>query len=824
MTMPKKMKIDCINRIKYEQRKEFKDSLFADVYRKAVQLASQIANDNIKDERNVLIDKEFCTEERFNNIISFWGERGMGKSSAMLSFALFLKRYDDTIRNDGFHLSVKETLVFHVLPRIDATMLIKGESLLDIILAKMWCSFDKKFRYDQDSEYNEVKKCFSKVKDSYERYQKSGTNECRFSMTSIRELEELSRCLNLRDDLRGLIYSYINYMEKASESIPFLVLVIDDLDMVVDDVYNTLEQIRLFLMIPRVIVLITAEYGRLYLGLKKAFLEKLIHGNSIEDRERKQIQNYVEKYLAKIFPGNMRIHMPGINTIGGINYEVEISNEDSASNKNGKNLGTADERRVLFTQLHKYTRIMLYPFDNRRHFLQKDSLRTIVNELHELRGIGKMKKEEQFKSAIIWIQNTLLEYSRTITNNTFYDTIQDLLKENWGSVNEGIIETLFAIPDIGGKVKKAGLGYGELLSLLLKMDEMGNYRELIRFVLVLYSTQLAEILKESQYPNERRKHVVSDMRELFYPAIREAILKGEETSSQENTDIDRLPKNCFQFDLQITENLKQGKDRFEALISCINENIGAINTVFKLVCLGEWNLWDPNNEESLYFSYKISEVEEGKTGEDIKARLNKGKEESEPINKEKEFVSLGVFSDSGKSGSKVSIEFMIWNALSYKENLMGFLKNILKALCEHFKINGDAEKVHNSVVEIAQNAIFKCKFYENWSQKFGIKEIWDILPLQSAEVMFELTKEISKIQGVNIDENILQRILETQSRQMNRLIEELEKIEEYYNIKKKYSEILKDYCEIMDPYSINTGEMRFEVTTSISHDTDMGKD
>ena len=120
----KKLEFDCVNRIKYERRENFEDSLFSDVYDKAAGLVTLIVKENIRIADEDSLDDSFCTEERFNNNISFWGERGMGKSSAMLSFALFLKKYDHKIE-DRFHLKVKQCPKFYVLPRIDAAMLVK---------------------------------------------------------------------------------------------------------------------------------------------------------------------------------------------------------------------------------------------------------------------------------------------------------------------------------------------------------------------------------------------------------------------------------------------------------------------------------------------------------------------------------------------------------------------------------------------------------------------------------------------------------------------------------------------------------------------------
>ena len=128
----KEFSINWPNRIKYEKEGDFKNSLFSDVYKKAEKYVRDIIEDNGREKRSPE-QEAYCNDENFNNIIPFLGERGMGKTSAMVSFALSLQESDK-------YMSDKGRIGFYLLPRIDIGMLVKGENLLDIILAKMWTS------------------------------------------------------------------------------------------------------------------------------------------------------------------------------------------------------------------------------------------------------------------------------------------------------------------------------------------------------------------------------------------------------------------------------------------------------------------------------------------------------------------------------------------------------------------------------------------------------------------------------------------------------------------------------------------------------------
>lgn len=62
----------------YEDRKDFQSSLFANVYKRALQITSE----SIIKQQNYL--KKAEPSERPYNIITFIGRRGTGKTSAML--------------------------------------------------------------------------------------------------------------------------------------------------------------------------------------------------------------------------------------------------------------------------------------------------------------------------------------------------------------------------------------------------------------------------------------------------------------------------------------------------------------------------------------------------------------------------------------------------------------------------------------------------------------------------------------------------------------------------------------------------------------------
>ena len=94
-----KLFLECVNRVKLEQLEEFEDSIFRDVYKSAhMQVQRIIDTSTSQNDKNDA--EQFCNGNEMSNVVSFVGERGMGKSSAMLSFAYFLKQYHKNINEE----------------------------------------------------------------------------------------------------------------------------------------------------------------------------------------------------------------------------------------------------------------------------------------------------------------------------------------------------------------------------------------------------------------------------------------------------------------------------------------------------------------------------------------------------------------------------------------------------------------------------------------------------------------------------------------------------------------------------------------------------
>lgn len=496
----KLLSLNWVNQVKREELADFDQSIFSDVYLRAVRFVGKIISENNANLTNVKkYDSDYSIDEQFNNIIAFLGGRGMGKSSAMLSFALFLKKYDPAcagkyeIKSEiGHRINPK----FFVLPRIDATVLGPGQNVIDVILAKMWDVFEREMERHNGREVYEdhVKEDFRKVQKIYTDYKQTLGGTQGRNITSIRQLHDLAAGLNLKRAIITLIDSFLHYMPQISmgeENNQFLVISLDDMDMTMGDSYEILEQVRLFFMIPKVIVLLTADMQKMMMSCKYHTYHRLSGDIGGIDKKDKEIcWNEVNNHMSKIFPSNMRIYMPKFNSFEKVEYKIDISDfSDKLLGKAGHAEVEFDEKSLIFAFTVKYSGMML-KMGAERHYLQKDSLRKIVNNLRTLKEILMEEPEHQFDMFYHWYLAEL-----EILSDSFEEESMKIAKNILLSDAESLI---YVVANELGMKYNFTYTYGGMLKavdILIKQEK----RDLADFISALLGLRISMEKKKKRY-------------------------------------------------------------------------------------------------------------------------------------------------------------------------------------------------------------------------------------------------------------------------------------------------------------------------------------
>lgn len=279
-------------------------------------------------------NRERLVSNRFSNVIAFCANRGQGKTSVMLSYSTALSnlsfRYCRDIKNlrDAFWGNRKaKDARYEVLNSIDPTGMEAEDSVLKIVLSQMFARFQEA---DQCRNRKSAR-CTGNgwEKDSFRLQQKFlncfhlanilSADKKRTPPTNMEdELEFIAETgggMNLRTKLYDLIDEYLNFVMPDSQCQKYLVIPIDDADLNVGRVYGLLEDIRKYLQLPRVIILLATNITQLESIVEQHFLKEYekslsLQGSMVDVDRCHQIS---ERYLEKILPGTRRLYLPNLN-------------------------------------------------------------------------------------------------------------------------------------------------------------------------------------------------------------------------------------------------------------------------------------------------------------------------------------------------------------------------------------------------------------------------------------------------------------------------------------------------------------------------------
>ncbi len=300
------------NRAKIET--EFsEDMFFAEVYADAEDMVREIVCEVKRQEKKQ--DSIECSNNSFqrtpNNIIAFCAQRGQGKTTAMKSFARLLvegqkDKEDSSVTDDKFI----------VLDSIDPAALDGGESIVRVVLSRLFYKLEKKYENDEEVQQRErildlFQKCYRGI--DYI----NGTRRDNQIVDDLEELATLGSSSRLKKNLKELIDLFLGAclpQKGKYEGKGFLVIPIDDVDTCVADIYRCCEEIRNYLVLPNVIILMAADHTQLahvmyqrYLGTNKELL------TYEAENAKEECSRLAAGYLLKLIPVNHIIELPELD-------------------------------------------------------------------------------------------------------------------------------------------------------------------------------------------------------------------------------------------------------------------------------------------------------------------------------------------------------------------------------------------------------------------------------------------------------------------------------------------------------------------------------
>lgn len=319
--------------------------------------------------------------ENPNNVIAFCADRGRGKTTAMLSFSNALEALSDSPKSDsatslfwGDIATINDDLQnirFEVLSPVDPAAMENSDSVLQQVISQMFENICKKIETGVDNRaFDDISDKFQKCAqaiDSLYKDPKTRTSLIEDELEQIAEMGESAKLLLL---LHELVDRYLDFMcGKYAKCC--LVVQIDDADMDIGRAYQILEDMRKYLGLPRVIVLMATNIQQLETTVEQHFLQEYEHGlkysQSMITVER--CHDIAVLYLEKAIPHTRRIYLPDIDKtirqhLSRVRVVYEDKDKDTDKNKEENNILASDGayQKQLLELLYRKTG-MVFTFE-----------------------------------------------------------------------------------------------------------------------------------------------------------------------------------------------------------------------------------------------------------------------------------------------------------------------------------------------------------------------------------------------------------------------------------------------------------------------------
>ena len=362
-------------------------SFFMDEYKEAIEMVNAIialCNGKKEKEEEKRNDSANKDRESINNRILFVGQRGTGKTSAMTSFA---KGLDDA-EKDG-----KKAFYFKCLPMIDPSNFDNNTNILLTVITMMFSEAKELMKEngnDEDiiSKRERLLKQFDEVFKSLKAI--TGSEKPTFTLEG---LNEKSRALQMRTGMHGLVKSYIDFYNEVKKThLSRLVLLIDDIDMTVSHVPEMLEQLRKYLDLDNLLILMSANLGQLYNEMREHYSKSF--KETLNDRNQAlsiDVEDLANKYLLKLFPTSRRIRVEHLTEQL---LESKLEMYGSNQNINTEKPKTSGElQNVVLSLIWKRTRLLFIPKDAKKmlHPIIPTNLRELMQFLDMLTSLEKVE-------------------------------------------------------------------------------------------------------------------------------------------------------------------------------------------------------------------------------------------------------------------------------------------------------------------------------------------------------------------------------------------------------------------------------------------------
>ena len=400
------------------------NDIFIEEYRRAAIMLDEITGSSLRmaDQQKSGRKWTWKQQDFENNIIAFCGNRGEGKSSAMMTFVNAL--YGTEYKRDGIFSKCQNLDKVHFAEPIliDPSMFDDVHNVLDIVLAKIFRKFSE--RYERDNQYadevtrdrlvNQFQKVYRHV--SLINNQKQMMDDEFDYEGNISKLSKLGESTNLKRELSELIEMYLRFVDGQNGNSQ-MIIAIDDLDLCSSNAYKMAEQIRKYLIIPNIAIVISVKIDQLELCVREQNLrdfEKIYQNKDegVYSQLNREVQTMAERYVAKLIPGQRRIYLAKIQNLdeAHIVYKEQdgetIIWDSREARETSKGAGFFVQ--AMIDLIYERTGMRFLPEENGSSYLFPNNLRDIISWITMIVKLNKVDRVNDTEKDKVYLENILI--------------------------------------------------------------------------------------------------------------------------------------------------------------------------------------------------------------------------------------------------------------------------------------------------------------------------------------------------------------------------------------------------------------------------------
>lgn len=382
------------------------ESLIKDQVNQALKCIQSMAQEcSVKNNNGEWEDSPF-TDVYHNNIVSYIGERGSGKTSCMYTVANLLQ--NSNVCN------------CHCLDAIDPSFFDEHHNVIQIVIGKMYGNFRKSIEgfYAQKKKEHEIadlRKCFYETK----KHLKYLDKEPEYSEDNeIEALYQLSSGIDLKESMANLVREFLKLFDQE-----VLLITIDDIDQNFSRAYEMAEQLRKYLIIPGVIIQLAAKLEQLsdVIQIKMALQYK-----NLPNKKEHDYADMADRYLTKLLPLESRIYMPSMDVFFETPLKIVVDEQD-------KDIEIGDLKTTVTQLIFQKCRYLFYNTKGTTSYI-------VPRNLRELRMLlGLLIKMPDYRSFGVNNKVTLSENNKEVFKNYLFGDWLNKLGEESKNVAKELI-------------------------------------------------------------------------------------------------------------------------------------------------------------------------------------------------------------------------------------------------------------------------------------------------------------------------------------------------------------------------------------------------